>query len=160
MDFLSQQPLTGCLVKATIAAGTTTTLSTTGTTAYAIQGKAYSTAAKTNAATPTTDATTGAAFVAVGANFGSVFTVGLDSSGAIKVVQGTVTALDSSGAFIVSPQFGSTPDTVCPIGYIVIKCGSTASNWTFGSSNLSAATGVTYTFVDCALGLPGRPQVS
>jgi hypothetical protein len=160
MDFLAAQPQTGCMMNAALAAGTTTTISTTGTTHYAIQGKAYSTAAKTNAATPTTDANTGAAFVAVGANYGSIFTVGLDSSGAVKVMQGSVTALDSSGAFITAPQFGAVPDTVCPIGYIVIKCGSTASNWTFGSSNLSGATGVTYTFVSVALGMPGRTQVS
>jgi hypothetical protein len=43
-------------VKVALAAGTTTTISTTGTTTYGINGKAYSKAAITNGATPTTDA--------------------------------------------------------------------------------------------------------
>lgn len=159
MDTLSQIPLTMCTMKATLAAGTTTTYSTTGTTLYCIGGKAYSKAAVTNGATPTTDATTAAAFVAVGANYGSVFVFGYDSSGTIKVSQGSVVALDASGAFILAPQFPAIPDSVCPFGYLVIKAGSTASNWTFGSSNLSGATGITYTFVD-VMTLPARPQVS
>ena len=159
MDTLSQIPLTMCTMKATLAAGTTTTYSTTGVTLYCIGGKAYSKAAVTNGATPTTDATTAAAFVAVGANYGSVFVFGYDSSGTIKVSQGSVVALDASGAFILAPQFPAIPDTVCPFGYLVIKAGSTASNWTFGSSNLSGATGITYTFVD-VMTLPARPQVS
>lgn len=160
MDNFLQQSMTGCLMNAALAAGTTTTISTTGTTHFAIRGKAYSTAAKTNAATPTTDAATGSAFTAVSANNGCVFLVGFDSSGAVKVVQGTITALDSAGAFVLAPQLPNVPDTIAAIGYIVIKCGSTASNWTFGSSNLSGATGVTYTFVSVAMGLPDRPQIS
>lgn len=159
MDALSQIPLTMCTMKAAIAAGTTSTLSTTGTTLYCIKGKAYSKGALTNQATPTTDAATGSAFVAVGANYGCVFVVGFDSGGNLKVVQGPLQALDVSGSFILAPQFGPVPDTVCPIGYIVIKVGSTGSNWTFGSSNLSGATGLTYTFVD-VMTLPDRPQVS
>jgi len=159
MDALMQGPLTICTSKVTLAAGTTTTLSNTGTIPYCINGKAYSKSAMTNAATPTTDAATGASFVAVGANKGCIFVVGLDSSGNVKVVQGQITDLDAAGAFIVAPGFGPVPKTVCPIGYIVIKVGSTGSNWTFGSSNLSGATGVTYTFVD-VMTLPDRPQIS
>lgn len=159
MNNLSQTRLTMCTMKATLAAGATTTYSTTGTTLFCIGGKAYSKAAVSNGATPTTDANTAAAFVAVGANYGSVFVFGYDSGGNIKVMQGTVVALDASGAFILAPQFPVIPDTVCPFGYLVIKAGSTASNWTFGSSNLSGATGITYTFVD-VMTLPARPQVS
>lgn len=159
MDALSQIPLTMCTMKAALAAGTTTTYSTTGVTLFCIGGKAYSKAAVTNGATPTTDATTAAAFVAVGANYGSVFVFGYDKDGTIKVSQGSVVALDASGAFILAPQFPAIPDTVCPFGYLVIKAGSTASNWTFGSSNLSGATGITYTFVD-VMTMPARPQVS
>jgi hypothetical protein len=49
---------------------------------------------------------------------------------------------------------------MCPIGYIVLKAGSTLSGtFTFGSSNLSGVTGMTYTFVD-VIGLPDRPQIS
>ena len=62
MDLLAAVPLTLSLSKATFAAGTTSTYSTTGTTVYAIKGKAYSTAAKSNVATPTVDIATGAAF--------------------------------------------------------------------------------------------------
>lgn len=161
MDFLSQQSLTGCLMNAALAAGTTSTISTTGTTHFAIKGKAYSTAAKTNAATPTTDAATGQAFTGITANQGTVVVVGLDSTGAVKAAQGTVTALDSSGAFVVAPQMPYVPDTMCPIGYIVLKAGSTLSGtWTFGTSNLSGVSGMTYTFVSVALGLPERPQIS
>lgn len=161
MDTLALRPVTGCLSKVTLAAGTTTTISTTGTTTYAIKSKAYTKAAITNGATPTTDALTGSAFTGITANQGTVVVIGLDSSGAIKAAQGSVESLDVSGNFIRAPQFPLIPDTVCPIGYIVLKGGSTLSGtWTFGSSNLSSVTGMTYTFVDVLLGLPERPQVS
>lgn len=162
MDFLQQQSLTGCLSKATLAAGTTTTMSTTGTTTYAIKGKAYTSAAKTNSASPTTDFATGLAFPALSANQGTVVVVGYDSAGSsFRAVQGTIQALDVGGAFINAPQMPYVPDTMCPIGYIVLKAGSTlASTFTFGTNNLSGVTGMTYTFVDVALGLPDRPQIS
>lgn len=162
MDFLFAQPLTGALSKCTLAAGTTTTISTTGTTQFAIAGSAYSKSAITNGATPTTDIVTGAAFVALSANQGTVVVVMLDTSGAVKAAQGSVQALDVSGAFINAPQFPAiNADLYCPIGYIVLKAGSTLSGtWTFGSSNLSGVSGMTYTFHDVALGMPARPQVS
>jgi hypothetical protein len=160
MDQLSQQPLTLCTVKAALAAGTTTTLTNTGTIAFCIKGKAYSKAAMTNATTPTADAATGATFVAVGVNKGSVFVIGLDAAGALKVTQGKITDLDSSGAFITAPEFGPVPSSVCPIGYLVTKVGATGSPWTFGASNLAGPpTGVTHTFVDL-MTMPERPQVS
>ena len=161
MDFLQQQSLTGCLSKVTLAAGTTTTISNTGTTTFAIKGKAYTKAALSNAATPTTDAATGAAFTGITANQGTVVVIGFDSGGNVKAAQGTVTALDSGGLFIAAPQMPYVPDTMCPIGYLVLKAASNLSGtWTFGSSNLSSVTGMTYTFVDVALGLPERPQIS
>ncbi len=49
-----------------------------------------------------------------------------------------------------------------PVGYIVIKAGSTANattGWVFGTSNMSGVTGITYTFVDSSI-LPDRPQIS
>lgn len=163
MDNLTQIPLTICLGKVTLAAGTTTTLSNTGTTVFAIKGKAYSKAAMTNAATPTTDAVSGAAFVRVGTNEGSIYVVGFDKDGNLKAAQGSVETLDSTGAFVISPKFPVIPDTMCPIGYIVIKAGSTAaakaSGWLFGTSNMSSVTGITYTFVDVVT-LPERPQIS
>lgn len=159
MDALAQIPLTLCTSKVTLAAGSTTTLSSTGTILFCIEGKAYSKAALSNTATPTTDAATGSAFVGVPINKGSIFVVGLDKDGNVKVVQGQITDLDASGAFIVEPLFGPVPKTVCPIGYIVIKVASNGSTWTFGSSNLSGVTGLTYTFVD-VMALPARPQIS
>lgn len=169
-DFQSNVPLTLCLSKVTLAAGTTTTLSNTGTTTYAIEGKAYSKAAMSNVATPTTDWSTGAAFLPVPANYGSIFMIGFDSGGNLRAIQGTVSPLDSSGAFITAPQFGgngpagsgSTNNDFCPIGYLVIKAGSTASSapgWLFGTNNMSGVTGITYTFVD-VIGMPDRPQIS
>lgn len=160
MDNLSQVPLTLCLSKVTLAAGTTTTISTTGTTTFAIKGKAYTKAAITNGATPTTDAATGGAFTGITANQGTIVVIGLDKDGNVKAMQGSVESLDVGGSFVRAPQFPIIPDTVCPIGYIVLKGGSTLSGtWTFGSSNLSSVTGMTYTFVD-VITLPERPQVA
>jgi hypothetical protein len=161
MDLQQQTPLTASYAKAALVAGTTSTVTTTVTAMYTINGKMYTKTAITNGATPTTDAATGVAFVPITfPNNGCVFVWGLDASGNQKVVQGPIQALDSSGNFIVAPQFGPVPDTMCPLAYIVIKLGATAvANWTFGTNNLSGVTGVTYTFVDIGT-LPGRPQVS
>ena len=177
MDYQSAQPVTMNFTKATLAAGTTTTLSTTGTTTYAIKGKFYTKTAITNGATPTTDWATGLAFKPIPTplvapnlanGYGCVFAVGLDSTGAIRVVQGTIEALDINGKFINAPQFGgdgpagsgSTDNDFCPIGYFIVQLGATAvAPWTFGTNNNSGVTGVTYTAVDVAT-LPDRPVVS
>jgi|GEM_PF-2158743 len=162
MDIQQFSPITACLTKVTLAAGTTSTLSTTGTTTYLIRSKFYTKAALTNQATPTTDALTGAAFVAVPANYGSIYAVGFNAAGTLSCVQGTVEALDVNGAFVQAPNFGGLPLDFAMIGYVVIKAGSTASSapgWVFGTSNMSSVTGITYTFVD-ATGLPDRPQIS
>ena len=159
MDNLSTFPVTQVLSKAGLSAGTTTTYSTTATVTYAIRSKLYTKTAVTNGATPTADATTGLAFVPVPVNSGSVFVFGFDASGNIKVSQGQVQALDVSGAFVTAPQLPVVPDTVAPFGYLVVKVGSTGSTWTFGSSNLSGATGVTYAFQDVTA-LPDRPQIA
>jgi hypothetical protein len=161
MDNLQAIPLTLALGKATLAAGTTSTLSSTGTLAFAIKGKAYSHAALSNTATPTTDAVTGAAFVPVVTNKGSVFVIGYNAAGALIAAQGSIESLDSSGNFINAPQFPVIPDTMCPIGYEIIRAGSTASaaGWVFGTGNQASVTGITYTLVDVVT-LPERPQVS
>lgn len=154
---------TGCLVKATLAAGTTTTVSTTGTTHYAIRGKAYSAAALSNQATPTTDINTGAAFVGVKAGYGSVFVYGFNAAGDLKCAQGSVVALDSAYDWSDKPQFPTLPDDFCPFGYLTIKAGSTAdatTGWVQGSSNQASVTGITYARQDVALGMPDRPQTS
>lgn len=148
--------------RATLAAGSTTTLSNTGTMAYTIRGKDYSVSAWSNTATPTTDVNTGAAFTGVVANKGCIFVVGLNAANAMKVAQGTIESLDTAGAFINAPQFPGLPTDFAPVGYIVIKAGSTANattGWVFGTSNMSGVTGITYTFVDSSI-LPDRPQIS
>lgn len=174
MDNQLLAPLSLTLGKVALAAGTTTTISNTGTTVFGIRGKAYSKAAMTNAATPTTDWITGNAFLPVLVNQGSVYMVGFDSGGNVRVIQGTIVptdgALAASTKFLNAPQFGgmggqagsgSSNQDFCPIGYIIIKCGSdfVAGSWIFGTNNLSGVTGVNYTFVD-VIGWPDRPQVA
>jgi hypothetical protein len=181
MDNLEIAPLTCCFTKAGLAAGTTTTLTQTlagGATSniFAIRGKTYSATALSNTATPTTDWATGKAFLPILANQGCVFMVGFNAAGALKAIQGQVVALDTvtvPGNFLTAPQFGALGpagsgqgagggNDFCPIGYLVIQAGSTASNttgWTFGSNNMSSVTGITYTFDDVC-GITDRPQVS
>ena len=168
MDKLQQIPVTMNFTKAVLAAGTTTTLSSTTAATYSIRGKMYKQgSAWSNQATPTTDGN-GNAFVPVPANNGSVFTIGVDHSGNMKVFQGQVQALDTSGNFIIAPQFGplgytgaaSTDEDFCALGYVVVKVGATGSAWTFGASNFAGPpTGVTFSFQDVAT-LPDRPQVN
>jgi len=162
MQNVDTRGITMCFVAGGLAAGTTSTISTTATIPFCINGKALSKTAITNGATPTTDVCTGSAFTPVKTNQGSIFVVGLDATGAQKVCQGRVQALDpASGLFITAPEFPLIPDTVCPIGYIVIKAGSTAAagGWVFGTNNMASVTGVTYTFVD-VMALPFRPQIA
>lgn len=160
MDQLMQVPLTLCLSKVSLAAGTTSTISTTGTTTYGIRGKAYNKTAITNGATPTTDVNTGLAFPSLSANQGTVVVIGLDASGNIKAAQGQIQALDVNGSFILASLMPNVLATICPIGYIILQAGSTLTGtWTFGTNNLSSVTGMTYTFVDL-IGMPDRPQVS
>lgn len=162
MDRLQQTSLTGALGKATLAAGTTTTVSSTGTLPFAIRGKAYSHAALSNAATPTTDANTGAAFVGVKKGFGSVFVYGFNAAGDLLCAQGEVIALDTSSstyAWKQKPQLPALPDDFCPIGALTILAGSTAdatTGWVQGSSNQASVTGITYARTDFALGMPDQ----
>lgn len=171
MDNQQFAPTTMCFTKAALAASTTTTISTTGTTTYAIRSKFYTKTALSSAATPTTDWATGAAFLPIPVNNGSIFMCGFDHSGNLKVIQGTIVPLDgivSSNLFAPNgPQFGgtapagsvtSTTGDFCPIGYIVAVNGTTGSAWTFGTSNWNA-TGMTATFVDVC-GWPDRPQIA
>lgn len=170
MDQLSQLPLTLCTSYAALAAGTTTTFSTTGATLYSIKGKAYSTAAGSNAATPTTDARTGAAFVVVPLGYGSVFVFCYDgqaaAANAIKVVQGSIEILDNgastdgtAGFAKNVPAFPAIPDNLCPFGYLVVKVGSAGTAFTFGTSNLASVSNVNKAFVS-VMTMPPRPQAS
>lgn len=171
MDQLSQVPLTLCTSYAALAAGTTTTFSTTGATLYSIKGKAYTTSAAANAATPTTDALTGDAFVQVPLGYGSVFVFCYDGTSAtaataIKVVQGSIEILDNgastdgtAGFARAVPAFPAIPDTLCPFGYLIVKVGSGGTAFTFGTSNLASVSSVVKTFVN-VMTLPARPQAA
>lgn len=168
MDALSTGALTQCISHAALAAGTTTTFSTTGATLYSIKGKSYTTSAAANAGTPTLDALTGAAFRPVGLSKGSVFVFCYDGSSttaetAIKVVQGSIESLDSAAdganaAFTMAlPQFPTIPDNLCPFGYATVKVGASGAAFTFGTSNLAAVSNVGKTFQSVNT-LPDRPQ--
>jgi len=161
MDRLQQTSLTGALGKATLAAGTTSTISTTGTLPFAIRGMAYSHAALTNQATPTTDANTGVGFLGVKAGFGSVFVYGYNAAGTLLCAQGEVIALDISSTYAwkQKPQLPALPDDFCPFGALTILAGATAdavTGWIQGTSNQAAVTGITYARTDFALGMPDQ----
>lgn len=165
MDQLTQIPLTLCTVKAGLAAGTTSTYSTTGTTVYAIKGRACSTAAKANVATPVVDVVDGLPFTPQLPGQGSVYVFGFDAGGTLRVAQGSIEQLDVSGAFITLPQFPIVPDTVCPFGFALVRAAPASAAtpavapWLFGTNNLSGVTGVTVAFVD-VMTLPERPQAA
>ena len=103
------------------------------------------------------------------AGYACAYAVGLDNTGAIRVIQGPIVGLDANGNFIsaapsLNPSFGPNgpnPGTIaggvgadnnfCIIGAITVKLGSAAvATWTFGTNNLSGVTGVTYNFTDLA----------
>jgi len=162
MNMKDMAGLTIACNKAGLSAGTTTTISIANATPYCINGKAYIKAIAANGAAPTTDAMSALAFRGVKANSGSVFAICLDTSGVIQAVQGEIVALDAAGAFADVPEISGVPDNVCPIGYLLIKAGSTAdavTGWLMGSSNTASVTGITYTWVDC-MALPNRPQIA
>lgn len=156
--------LTVNLVNAGLAAGSTSTYTTTANTVATINGIfATALAAASNTATPTTDVNTGAAFVAVAAEYGCVFVFGVNAAGAIKVAQGSREQLyggvtTTPGSFEKPPQFPTLPDDFVAIGYVVVKLGPSASSWTFGSSSWTAS-GVTTSFKNVSC-LPDRPQIA
>lgn len=161
MDALFFSPFTGALTKAGAVAGTTNTLSTANTVQYGIKSLSYTKAALTNQATPIADATTGLAFSPIPINNGSVFFLAFDALGNLKVAQGQISLLDSNGNFTwYAPQLPVLVDSAAPFAYLVVKVGATGSAWTFGTSNLSGVTGVTYSFQDVVGGIPHRPVVA
>jgi hypothetical protein len=159
MDVYAQAPITLCLGNATLVAGTTSTI-TNSAVAYTINGKTYSKAGVSNGATPTTDAATGLAFVPLTANKGCTFLIGYNAANVMLVTQGDLVDLSPAGNFMYAPNFGPVPNDFCPVGYEVVKAGSTAvGSWTFGTSVQTPLTGMTYTFTNITT-LPDRPQVS
>lgn len=160
MDILMQSPQTFLITRPVLAAGTTTTVSTTNAITGWVNGVSYNAAALANTATPTTDLNTGLAFPPVSANQGTVILLGINSAGALRAVQGQVLALDVAGNFVLAPQMPAVPDSFLPFGRIVVKAGATAvGTWTFGVNNLSSVTGLVYSFSDES-GVPGRPVVA
>lgn len=149
------------LSKAGLATGTTTTSTIAAAVNYTINGKYMAQKAiATNAATPTTDAVTGAAFNGMTANKACVFVYCLDSAGAIKVAQGKVVPYTDTTAGSTICPFPLIPDTLTPIGYMVIKAGATTvGTWTFGSNNW-ATTGITVDTPVDVMSLPPSDPVT
>lgn len=140
------------LGKATLAAGTTTTHSTTGTLTYQIAGQIYQRTALTNAATPTVDYNTGRAFVPLRADEACIFVFGFDAAGNTRVMQGPVVKLSDVVGKLSAVHFPIVPDDVAPAGYLYAQAGSTlVGTWTMGVNNLSGVTGMTYTFRDLSV---------
>lgn len=167
MDVINQRGLTfsfaigaGGTAGAVLAAGTTTTFSTTNIVTGCIGGKsivAY--AAQTNTASPTTDVNTAAAFTAIPVGSCSVFVWGVNAAGTLKVAQGSTELLDASGNFVIAPAFPVLPTDFCPFAYQLVRVGSTGSAWTFGTSNQATLTGVTHARISIST-LPDKPQTS
>lgn len=150
-----------CSTSGTLVAGTTTTITTSTTMNYSVKGRNYIKTAITNGATPTTDIVTGAAFRGITANQGTIIVLGLDSGGNVVAAQGGIESLDAAGAFKNAPQLPpELGDLYAPFGAIIAKGASNLSGtWTFGSSNLSSVTGMTWTFINLNTYLP-RPVVA
>lgn len=144
--------------KAGLGVGTTTTLTTANTQLYGIKGVGYTKAGVSNEATPTLDSQTGVAFLPVPVGYGSEFTICRDSAGTLRAVQGQIVALDANNAFVNRPQMAPIPDTLCPIGCVTVKVGTTGAAWTFGASNFAGPpTGVVFVFNDFIGAVPDRP---
>ena len=160
MDNLASIPGTFATTIAGAAVGTTTTLTIANDVQFCIKGKGYKKSAVSNTATPTTDYNTGSAFTAIAVNKAGVFVIGLNSSGALKVVQGSIVDYNDDGTFPgAAPQFPVVPNDICPIAYELVKVISTGSSWTFGSSNQASQTGITKVLVDLFT-MVDRPQVA
>ena len=160
MDILMQSPQTFLATRPVLAAGTTSTVSTTNAITGWVNGVSYNSAALTNAVTPTTDLNTGLAFPPVLPNQGTVILLFITLAGALRAAQGQVLALDIAGNFVLAPQQPAIPDNALPFGRIVVKAGATAVGaWVFGTNALSAVTGLTYSLSDETAAL-GRPAVA
>ncbi len=159
---IHQEPFGGnkCNTKAGLAVGTTTTITTANIQECSIRGEAVKKAATSNEATPTTDYITGAAFLGVAPSKACVFTLCRNAAGELKAIQGQIVDL-VGGAIALGPWYGPDHPDLAPIGSVLVTCGSTASTWTFGTSNFSGPpTGVTFAFTDFVGGMPARPQAA
>ena len=110
----------------------------------------------TDGATVLVDGNTGLAFTGLAASQGCALTWALNAAGTVSVYQGSVTALDSANAFEIAPVSGSTPDTVVPFAYQILKNSSAGSAVVIGTTNWNAA-GFTNAIVNVFV-MPNRPQ--
>lgn len=145
------------LGKANLAAGTTSTISTTGTLPYAVQGQVYNRTALTNSPTPTVDIMTGRPFVPLVADQACIFLFALDAAGNVRVTQGPIAKLSDIVGKLAAAHFPTLNDDLTPIGYLYAQAGLTlVGTWLFGTNNLSGVTGMTYSFRDVFL-IPAQP---
>lgn len=149
---------TGCLGNTGIAEGTTVTITITTAADYAIDGKVYTLASSSNdVLNTTTDVTTGAAFVAQAVSTACAYIYGANAAGSTGIAKGTDITLDAAGDYTAGyPQFPGIPEDFCPVGYIIVKNGSTGSAWTVNTTAWTT-TGITTAFVS-VMTLPARPQ--
>jgi len=145
------------------ATGAETVYDTTVTIDFCVEGKAYTKTAVTDGVTPTTDGVSGSAFrtltgVASGGGQGTVLVWCLNASGTVKLLQGSRESLDSSGNFLMAPQFPGIPVDLTPFAYQVLKHYGQGTTVTIGSSNWNTS-GFSNAIVDVHT-LPRRPQVS
>jgi hypothetical protein len=137
--------------------GGATTISTTGTPAYMLNGKLLAATAQSGGATPTTDIATGAAFIPLATGKGCVFVFGWDSSAptVASVAQGKVVNAADVTNKSATYDFPQIPATFCPFAYVTISYVGSGT-WTFGTSNWNATTATIGTVINCAL-LPNQP---
>lgn len=123
--------------------GAATTYST-GATAMSFMndGKFLTKTQVSSGATPTTDGVTGLAFKAQAANTACAYLWSITAGGTHRLSQGPIQSYTDTTAGSTPCPLPQIPSNDTPFAYVVIKNGSTGSNWTIGSSNWNA-TGIT-----------------
>ena len=138
------------------ATGAETLYDTTVAVPYCINGIGYSFATKNSQASPALDSNTGEAFVALATDEACVFVWCVNSSAAIKAVQGPVVEVDPDlDIRKVDPQYPMIPADLCPIAVHIVQTAGTSDPFTFGTSNWNA-TGIT-TLIRNIFTMPKRP---
>jgi len=153
---------TRCETRPALVTGTNASYTTTVTVVGVIKSKPVTgLTAQTNAALPTTDVNTGAAFPGLLRSQGTVLVWGQNAAGTTQIAQGSIEDLDSSGTFLVAPQFPPIPATMMPFAYQILKAGLTASTTVKlvpGVDNWNS-TGYTNVIQQIST-MPGTPQVA
>ena len=120
--------------------GAATTVSTTSTPSYVLNGKIIASTNQAGGATPTLDNTTGAAFPPLTTGKTAVFVFGWDSRTptVVSVSQGPIVSTADVANGSDAYDWPGIRDTMCPFAYVTISFVGTS--WTFGTSNWNAAT--------------------